>query len=155
MLLVERKIQVKNSAGGTQIWRVWTSSKNNQSLDISWWKLQGSSEVSEKREADTVGRKDRTHTVIWGREELARVNRDKVQEGGSTCCVLPQVLPVRGRWAISIPPWAEMEKFKVKEGTEGRPTSKSTAQAYSLRKIYSPLKMVPPTMVACQRMAPW
>lgn len=53
------------------------------------------------------------------------------------------------------PPWAEMEKFKVTEGTEGRPTSKSTAQAYSRRKIYSPLNMVPPTMVACQRMAPW
>lgn len=102
MLLVERKRQVKNSAGGTQIWRVWTSSKNNRSLDISWWKLQGSSEGSEKRDADTVGRKDRTHTVIWGREELARVNRDRVQEGRSTCCVWPQVLPVRGRWATSI-----------------------------------------------------
>lgn len=27
-------------------------------------KAAGASEVSEKREADTVGRKDRTHTVI-------------------------------------------------------------------------------------------
>lgn len=154
MLLVERKRQVKNSAGGTQIWRVWTSSKTNRSLDISRWKLQGSSEGSEKRDADTVGRKDRTHTVIWGREELARVNVTECRREEARATSRPRYYPYvgGGQQASTV---GRNGKVQVKEGTEGRPTSKSTAQAYSLRKIYSPLKMVPPTMVACQRMAPW
>lgn len=63
-----------------------------------------------------IQQEERTGLTQWSEAELARVNCDKVQEEESKCCVLPQVLPIRGRWAISIPPWAEMEKFKVKEG---------------------------------------
>lgn len=33
---------------------------------------------------------------------VSKSQRDRVQEGRSTCCVSPQVLPVRGRWATSI-----------------------------------------------------
>lgn len=67
-------------------------------------------------------------------------NRDEVEKSDSKFCILPQVPPIPGRWTISIPPWAEMEKFKIKDGTDGRPTSKPTAQAYSLRKIYRSLE---------------
>lgn len=56
-----------------------------------------------------------------------RVNHDEVEES-EKFCILFRVLPIPGRWAVSIPPWAQMEKLKIKGITDGRSALKSTAQ---------------------------
>lgn len=62
------------------------------------------------------------------KKELVRVNHDKVEESEKFCNLF-QMLPIPGRWAVSPPPWAEMEKLKIKGIIDRRSALKSTAQA--------------------------